>query len=80
LCLSKPRYVYRLAEGRIENSPVEKDLEVLIDEKCDMSKQCAVGAQKPNCISGYIKRRVVSRARKVIVFLYSVLTRPHLEY
>jgi len=54
-------------------------LRVLVDEKLDMTWQCALAAQKARCILGCIKSSVASRSREVILPLCSALVRPHLE-
>ncbi|GAB0176366.1 mitochondrial enolase superfamily member 1 [Grus japonensis] len=73
-----PKHDYRLGGERIESSPEEKDLGLLLDEKLNMIQQCAFAAQKANLILGCIQRSVTSRSREGILPLYSALVRPHL--
>ena len=63
-----------------ESGPVEKDLGVLMDEKHNMSQQCALAAQKTSGILGSMRGGVAMRGREMIVPFNSALVRPHLKY
>ena len=51
-----PKHKYRLKDKGIESSPEEKDLEVLVGKKLNMTLQCALTGQKANHILVCIRR------------------------
>jgi len=60
-------YQYRLGADLLENSSVERDLGVLVDDRSTMSQQRALAAKKAHGILGCIRRSVASRLREVLL-------------
>ncbi|KAJ7397208.1 hypothetical protein BTVI_137311 [Pitangus sulphuratus] len=63
---------------QIESSPA-KDLEVLVDEKLDITRLCALAAWKAKRVLASIKSIMGSKLREGILPLCTALLRPHLQ-
>lgn len=75
-----PGVQHRLGSTQLGSRPVERDLEVLVYNKLNMSELCAAAAKKASRMLGCINKGITSRDKEVVIPLYSVLVRPHLEY
>lgn len=51
--------MYKFVEERLESSPLERDLGVLIDGNLDRSEQCALATKRANCTVGCIRPSTV---------------------
>ena len=71
---------YKTGNTWLDSSICEKDFEVLVDNKLNMSQQCDMAATTANAMLGCTAKSIESRAREVIMPLYSALVRPYLEY
>ncbi|GAB0181685.1 mitochondrial enolase superfamily member 1 [Grus japonensis] len=75
-----PGVQHRLGSMQLESSSVERDLGFLVDNKLNMSEQCAAAAKKANRMLGCINQGITGRDKEVTTPLYSALVRPLLEY
>ena len=61
-------------------SDQKRDLGVLVDSSINVSTQCAAAMKKANSMLGIIKKGTENKTANLLVPLYKMLVRPHLEY
>lgn len=57
-------YTYRLADERLESSPTESDLRILLMSKLHMCQQCALAAKRTKHTVEGIKHSTASQLRE----------------
>ena len=75
-----PRFSYTMNDMQIQASDSERDLGIIIDETAKSGLQCAKAAKKGNQVLGQLLRSIQCRDKDVIIQLFKVFVRPHLEY
>lgn len=67
---SHPMQLFGLGADCVGGSSAKNVLGVLLDNKFNMSWQCALVAKEDNCILGCVSKSVASRAREMIFPLF----------
>jgi len=71
---------HRLGSTQLGSSSVERELVVLVDNKLNMSEQCAGVAKKANSMLDCITRASPAEIKMTLPHSTQHLFRPHLEY
>ena len=77
---SNPKFQYVMNGIQIKAVESERDLGIMFDHTAKPSLQCAKAASKANQVLGQLLRSFQCREKDVLVQLYKVFVRPHLEY
>ena len=64
----------------LESYTTQRDLGVLVSDNCLPSNQCAAAAKKANQVLGRINRSFSCKTKDIMLQIYKVFVRPHLEY
>ena len=71
---------YKMGDTVLGTTVKKKDLGVKITADMKILEQCGIAASKVNKILDLIKRNITYKEKKLIIPLYKVIVRPHLEY
>jgi len=73
-------YGYHMDQKELEVVEEEKDLGVLITNDIKASQQCTAACNKANRVLDMMNRTIVYKSKEVLLNLYKLLARPHVEY
>ena len=74
------KHRYTMNGEILESCSTQRDLGVLISDNCLPASQCAAAAKKANQVLGRINRSFSCKTKDIMLQIYKVFVRPHLEY
>ena len=74
------KFQYTMNGADLQSESQQKDLGVIISDSCKPSDQCAAVAKKANQVLGRIDRAFSCYTKDIMLQIYKVFVRPHLEY
>ena len=74
------KHNYTINGQIIESPSVQRDLGVSITDNCLPGSQCAKAAKTANQVLGRINRSFSCKTKDIMLQIYKVFVRPHLEY
>ena len=77
---SNKKFEYKLNGQTLQTLTNQRDLGVLVSDDCLPGNQCALAAKKANQVLGQIHRSFSCKTKDVMLQIFKVFVRPHLEY
>ena len=77
---NNPKFQYAMNGIQIQAVESQRDLGMMFDHTAKPGLQCAKAASKGNQVLGQLLRSFQCREKDILVQLYKVFVRPHLEY
>ena len=74
------KFEYKLNGETLQTLTTQRDLGVLVSDNCLPGNQCALAAKKANQVLGQINRSFSCKTKDVMLQIFKVFVRPHLEY
>ena len=74
------KYQYQMNGEVLESVCNQRDLGIQISDSCLPGNQCAQAAKKANQVLGQISRTFSCKTKDVMLQIYKIFVRPHLEY
>ena len=77
---NNPKAEYTINDQRLASSSSQRDLGIMISDQGTPGLQCALAAKKANQVLGQISRSFTCYKKEIMLNIYKVFVRPHLEY